>query len=222
MGIITLEHADRLFWLGRYTERVYTTLRLYEKSFDKIIDKDKYDYREFCKDIDIPDIYGSKEEFAKKYLFCAEDPNSVLSNLKRAYDNAIELREEIGSEALSYIQLSIYDMRKAAISNAPLIQLQDVIDHILAFFGIADDMIESENIRAIIKTGKRIERIDLYARLELDREDLRREIDRMRFRIKKTGMKYKESVIEDLQNLINEEKINYYKIVEEVENIFEI
>ena len=82
-------------------------------------------------------------------------------------------------------------MRKAAISNAPLIQLQDVIDHILAFFGIADDMIESENIRAIIKTGKRIERIDLYARLELDREDLRREIDRMRFRIKKTGMKKK-------------------------------
>lgn len=222
MGIITLEHADRLFWLGRYTERVYTTLRLYEKSFDKMIDEEKYDYREFCKDIDIPDIYGSKDEFRKKYLFSEDDPNSIISNLKRAYDNAIVLREEIGSETLSYIQLAIYDMRKAERSKAPLIELQDILDHILAFFGIADDIIESENVRDIIKAGKRIERIDLYARLGLTREDLKREIHRMSFRIKKSGMKYKESVIDDLEKLINEDKINYYKIVEEVESILEV
>ncbi len=39
MGIISVDQADRLFWLGRYSERVYTTLRLYSKSFDSMIDE---------------------------------------------------------------------------------------------------------------------------------------------------------------------------------------
>ena len=34
MGIITLEMTDRLYWLGRYLERVYTTVKLYADSYD--------------------------------------------------------------------------------------------------------------------------------------------------------------------------------------------
>ena len=29
MDIISLEELNRLYWLGRYTERVYTTIREY-------------------------------------------------------------------------------------------------------------------------------------------------------------------------------------------------
>ena len=29
MGIISIEKADHLYWLGRYTERVYTILRVF-------------------------------------------------------------------------------------------------------------------------------------------------------------------------------------------------
>lgn len=32
MGIISVEQADRLYWLGRYAERVYTTLRIYSNT----------------------------------------------------------------------------------------------------------------------------------------------------------------------------------------------
>lgn len=28
MGIISVEQVDHLYWLGRYTERIYTTLKL--------------------------------------------------------------------------------------------------------------------------------------------------------------------------------------------------
>jgi predicted deacylase len=56
-------------------------------------------------------------------------------------------------------------MNKAAKSKSPLIELQKVNDNVLAFYGIADDRIDSENVRNIIKAGKRIERIDMYARL---------------------------------------------------------
>ena len=221
MGIITLEHTDRLYWLGRYTERVYTTLRLYTESFDRLIDGDPLAYRRFCEDLDIPDVYGSKQVFEEKYPFDKTDPNSIISNLNRAYDNAVVLREEIGSEVLAYIQLSIYDIQHAEHSRDTPLAFQEVLDHILAFWGIADDMIESEQVRNIIKTGKRIERLDLYARLGMSSRELIREVDRMRFRLERSGMKYKKENVEELLVLVREEKINYYRIVNKVETILE-
>lgn len=219
MGIISVEQTDRLYWLGRYSERVYTTLRLYSHSFDTMIDEITDSYQDFCRMIDIPDVYGSKEAFREQYPFDENNPDSILSNLIRAYDNAIVLREEIGSETLSYIQLAIYDMNRAKISRAPLIEMQRVIDNLLAFWGIADDSIDSEQVRNIIKTGKRIERADLYARLGAGRGELRREINRLAPRIERSGIKYKKENIEHLKALVEEPEIQYYKIVEEVETI---
>ncbi len=219
MGIISVEQTNNLLWLGRYSERVYTTLRLYSNSFDIMIDEITDSYKEFCEMIDIPDVYGSKEEFQKKYPFDETNADSIISNLNRAYDNAIVLREEIGSEALSYIQLAIYDMNKAKLSKAPLIEMQHVIDNILAFWGIADDSIDSSQVRNIIKTGKRIERVDLYARLGIKRSELIREIGRLAPRLEKSGMAYRKDKIDILKSLAQEEEINYYRMVYEVESI---
>lgn len=219
MGIISVEQTDRLFWLGRYSERVYSTLRLYSNSFDTMIDEITDSYIEFCKMVDIPDIYGSKEAFKEKYPFDETNPDSIVSNLNRAYDNAIVLREEIGSETLSYIQLAIYDMNKAKISRAPLIEMQRVIDNILAFWGIVDDNIDSEQVRNIIKTGKRIERVDLYARLGMPRQELIREVERLAPRIERSGIKYNKEKINTLKKLVTEPEIDYYRIVYEVESI---
>lgn len=219
MGIISVEQADRLYWLGRYSERVYTTLRLYSNSFDSMIDGIADSYRKFCKDIDIPDVYGSKEAFTEHYPFDEDNPDSIFSNLNRAYDNAIVLREEIGSETLSYIQLAIYDMNKARVSRAPLIEMQRVIDNILAFWGIADDSIDSSQVRNLIKTGKRIERIDLYARLGINRNELVREINRLAHRITRCTVEYDEAKIEQLKELVSAPEIDYYRIVEAVEAI---
>ena len=96
MGIISVEQTDHLYWLGRYTERVYTTIRVYSRSFDTMIDEVTDSYQKWCQLVDIPDIYGSKDVFRKKYPFDAENPDSIISNLNRAYDNAIVLRESIG------------------------------------------------------------------------------------------------------------------------------
>lgn len=219
MGIISVEQADRLYWLGRYTERVYTTLRMYSKSFDTMIDEITDSYDDYCKRMDIPNIYKSKQDFQYRYPFEPENPDSIISNLNRAYDNAIVLRESIGSETLSYIQLAIYDMNKAKVSRSPLIEMQRVIDNILAFWGIADDWIDSEQVRNMIKAGKRIERIDLYARMGLGREEIAREVSRMIPRVKRSGMDYQEEKINSLKQLVDNSDIDYYKIVGEVESI---
>lgn len=220
MGIISIEQADRLYWLGRYTERVYTTLRLFSVSFDSLIDGIADSYVDFCKSIDIPNVYADKKDFVKRYPFDTELPDSIISNLNRAYDNAIVLRESIGSESLAYIQLAIYAMNKAANSKAPLIELQKVSDFLLSFYGIADDQIDSENVRNIIKAGKRIERIDIYARLGMGKKELAREVHRMAPRVRKSGLDYNKEKLESVERLIEEEELNYYKIVSEVESIF--
>lgn len=220
MGIISVEQADRLYWLGRYTERVYTTLRMFSKSFDILIDGIADIYVEFCKSIDIPNIYADKADFVKRYPFDAEISDSIISNLNRAYDNAIVLRESIGSECLAYIQMAIYEMNKAVKSKSPLIELQKVSDNLLAFYGIADDQIDSEKIRNIIKAGKRIERIDMYARLGVSKNELAREIHRMIPRVEKCGLEYDSEKLKNIERLVEEEKIDYYKIVAEVESIF--
>ncbi|MCI8564532.1 MAG: alpha-E domain-containing protein [Lachnospiraceae bacterium] len=219
MGIISVEQADHLFWLGRYTERVYTTLRFYFPSYDSMIDETVDSYQAFCEYIDIPNIYSSKEDFLRRYPFDADNPDSIISNLGRAYDNAIVLRESIGSEALSYIQLAVYDMNKAAVSKSPLIELQYLIDHILSFWGIADDQIDSEQVRNMIKAGKRIERIDMYARLKLSREELIREVCRMIPRVERSGLIYDKEKLGQMKSLVENPDLDYYKIVSNVEAI---
>ena len=56
MGIKSVMNTDRLFWLGRYSERVYTTLRLFSLSFDSLIEQSVDDHRIFCESLEIPDI----------------------------------------------------------------------------------------------------------------------------------------------------------------------
>ena len=219
MGIISVEQADHLFWLGRYTERVYTTLRFYFPRFDSMIDETVDSYQTFCESIDIPNIYSSKEDFLRRYPFDADNPDSIISNLNRAYDNAIVLRESIGSETLSYIQLAVYDMNKAAVSKSPLIELQYLLDHILSFWGIADDQIDSEQVRNMIKAGKRIERIDMYARLKVSREELIREVCRMIPRVERSGLVYNKVKLGQMKSLVENPDLDYYKIVSNVEAI---
>ena len=219
MGIISVEQAGHLYWLGRYTERVYTTLRIYSRSFDEMIDESRDSYQSFCRSVDIPDIYVSKEDFLRRYPFDPTVPDSIGSNLERAYDNAVVLRETIGSEALSYVQLAVYDIKLAAESDAPMIELQQVLDHILAFWGIVDDQIDSEETRNMIKTGKRIERIDLYARLGMPREELVREVHRMVPRVKRSGMAYDAEKLEMIRERVEEPELDHYSLVADVETL---
>lgn len=220
MGIISVEQADRLYWLGRYTERVNTTIRMFCKNFDTMIDGISESYQEFCRMIDIPDIYKDSEDFNKNYPFDESNSDSIISNLTRAHDNAIVLRESIGSETLSYIQLAIYEMQRAKISNAPLIELQKVLDYLLAFWGILDDFIDDEGIRNIIKAGKRIERIDLYARLGAGGKELIREVNRMIPRVERSGLNYDVDTLIKIKELVNSSQVDFYGLVSEVESIF--
>lgn len=199
MSILSRENSERLFWLGRYSERVYTGLHEFAGKFDAISDA------------------NLRDDFAKRLCFDDTNTSSIAFSLMRAYDNAIVLRDEIGTETFSYIQLAVYEMNAAKKSRAPLLQLQKVIDNIAAFWGMADDRIENELARGIIKLGKRIERVDLYARMNAGTEEIRREIRRLAYRIGRTGMNYDAEKLAHLEALANEENINRPEIIREAE-----
>lgn len=220
MGIISVTQADHLLWLGRYIERVYTTVQLYNQYFDSMIDGGGKSYPEFCEKLDIPNIYESVDDFMARYPYDTENPDSIISNLYRAYDNAIVLRESIGSESLAYVQLAIYDWKKASLNPAPLMETQKLIDHIMAFWGITDDVIDSEEVRNILKAGKRIERVDLYARLGMSQKQILREVHRLVPRVKRSGIPYAAETLSRLDTLANAADLDYYEIVREVESIF--
>lgn len=221
MGIMTIEHADRLYWLGRYTERVYTTIKFFSSSFDRVINHDKSACAEFCRQLDIPNIYTGWDDFLVRYNFDRSNPDSVAANLDRVYDNAVVMRDEIGSDAICYIQMAVYALDRAAESETPYLEMQKVSDNMLAFWGIADDQIESENVRNIIKVGKRIERIDLYARLGLTKEALKREIRRLAGRIDRTNLRYSQEKASRLLELVEQEPLPYRAIVDCVDSLLE-
>lgn len=219
MGIISVENTDRLYWLGRYTERVYTTIKVFESRFDSMIDIDDLEYEKFCESQDIPNIYKSKEDFVARYCFSLEDENSIISNLMRAYDNAIVLREEIGSESLSYIQLAVYAMNQASLGRSPLIGLQHVTDNIAAFWGMTDDDIEESSIRNMIRVGKLVERIDLYSRLKVFPERVRKETRRLTNRIDKSTMRYDHKRMAHVNYLVQLDDIPFETLTEEIEKL---
>ena len=195
MAILSCGNSERLFWLGRYSERVYTGIRTLQAQS------------------------GTWSSQAGRTCFDDSNPESLCSSLMRAYDNAIVLRDEIGSETFSYIQMAVYCMNSAKRSPAPLLQLQKVNDNIAAFWGMADDVISDEHVRGIIKLGKRIGRVDLYARNNAGNDDIRREVMRLTYRIEKTGLHYSPETLSALNELAEERDINRHEIIRKVESL---
>ncbi len=209
MGVITVDKADHLYWLGRYSERVYTTLKLYCDGYDSMLDADEDFYKKLCVMLDIPNIYTSRDDFLQRYGYDRTDCNSIISNLTRAYDNAIVMRDEIGTETLGYIQMAVYSMDAAAVSSAPMILLQKVVDHLLAFWGCVDDQIDGYCIRGIMKFGKRVERLDLYLRFHMDPKEVRRTYRRMLPRAKESQLPINQAAMEALKRYMEAPEMDY-------------
>ena len=220
MGTLTLGKSDNLFWLGRYIERAYQSIQLYMVGFDRMIDVDDNYYQKICAQLNIPDVYGSKEEFVQQYAFDRQDPHSIMTSVVRAYDNAMVMRDEISSNTLSYIHMILAKMKKAEISDAPVFYLQQAMDDILAFWGCLDDEVYDESIRNTVKCGKRVERLDIYLRLEKPKEELNREVRRLMQRIDSTNVKYNRAALMYTAAMIEETPIDYEAVLKKVWQIF--
>lgn len=90
----------------------------------------------------------------------------MAHSLERAYDNGIVLREDISTEALSFLQMAMDTLEKAETSTRGLLLALLPLEEILfGYWGCIEDYIYDPEVMNIIKCGKSIERPDLYFRL---------------------------------------------------------
>lgn len=167
--IISASKANQLYWLGRYQERVYMTLHLLHKCYDQMIDGNPEKYHVLRNALDPSNSYTDNEAFALGMVYDENNPSSVFSALNHAMDNAILLREDIYTETLSYIELSISLMKKCKKENKiNFTLLQYITDWSLAFWGSAEQRIFNTRILTLMMIGRHVEFLDMMLRYNYD------------------------------------------------------
>lgn len=166
-NVITADKANRLYWLGRYAERVYISLHLLRRYYDKALDGNEFAYKEYYDALSI-NSYGydpQSVEFQQSQLYDEMNVFSIITSLNMANDNGIVLRRDITSESLSYLQMSQVLIKDcAACGEKNITTLQPITDYMLAFFGSIDERVFDDRIRKYLKVGKLIENLDLHIR----------------------------------------------------------
>lgn len=117
--------ADSVYWMARYVERAENVARFIDVNFQLMLDEPGGEDRQW---MPLVSTTGDHEAFAKRHgpatqenviqflTFDAENPNSILSCLRSARENARSVREIISSEM--WLQLNkCYLMIKAASVN---------------------------------------------------------------------------------------------------------
>ena len=163
--IISAAKANNLYWLGRYECRVYMTLHFMNKCCDKMIDGSPADYMDLWNKLDMTGMYDTPEAFTLGMLYDEKNPGSLVSAQRLAMDNAILLREDIMSETLSYIEMSLSLMKKCkAGGETNVSRLQQVIDWSLAFWGSAEQRTHNHRALMLMTLGRNVENMDMLLR----------------------------------------------------------
>lgn len=227
MGTISLEHGDHLYWLGRYTERVFTTLKALQTLYDKMIDKN-HGYEEYLAYFGLSSVYANNREFIRSFLYDSSNPNSVAFSLERAYDNGIVLREEISTEALSFLQLAKDTLLKSEGSKNTRLSLLPLEDLLFGFWGCIADSVYDDEIKNIIYCGKSVERLDLYLRMKYPFPEVEKEFIRLCKRLrhvpKNTPYRYNTKYLSHLVEIISTQDAydqNSQKAIDSLARLFE-
>ena len=212
MGAISLEHGDRLFWLGRYAERSFTSLQSIQSHFDQALDGDPLRYQKYLEAFGVSDTYGDSNAFLTAFLFDKNNPNAVAYSLRCAYDNGIVLREDISTKSLSYLQMAQDRLKQAKdVRRGLLLELLTLEDILYGFWGCLNDHVYDMEKKALIDCGQSIERLDLYFRLRYGDDEvlaeLKRLLERLRQIPKHTPYQYNTAQLSVLVELMGETDI---------------
>ncbi|MCQ2189960.1 MAG: alpha-E domain-containing protein [Paludibacteraceae bacterium] len=200
---ISTAKADKLFWLGRYAERTYLNLHLLRAYYDKMIDGDSETYEEYCNNLSLDADFKSPSNFVKSFLYDKQNPFSISAELEFANDNAMVLREEITSETLGYIQMSIAQISSLAKTNETNItHLQPITDNLLSMWGSIEERVLNDYALAILMAGKLIEQIDIRIRFDYPFDRVELLYERLKTHLRYVPYIYDVEVIEQIDKLL--------------------
>lgn len=204
---ISASKANKLFWLGRYAERTYLNLHLLRACYDKMIDGNGDAYDEYCNNLSLDVDFETPSNFVRSFLYDKQNPFSISAELEFANDNAMVLREEITSETLGYIQMSLAHVNSLAeVNEIHISELQPVTDNLLSLWGSIEERVLNDYVLAILMVGKIIEQIDIRVRFDYPYDRVELLYERLKTHLRYVPYIYDVEVVEQIDNLLTAKK----------------
>ena len=170
--------ADSVYWMSRYVERAENVARFVDVNLQLTLDAPEGQGQQWEP---VVATTGDHEEFAKHHgaateenvirflTFSADNPNSILSCIRAARENARSVREIISSEM--WLQLNRFYLMVNSAAQAPggLDNPQQFYDEVKQashlFTGIADATMIQGEAWHFSRLGRMLERADKTSRI---------------------------------------------------------
>ncbi|HTQ98995.1 MAG TPA: alpha-E domain-containing protein, partial [Candidatus Acidoferrum sp.] len=171
--------AERIYWLGRYLERVENTARLVNSYSAMLFDLPSGSHIGWSLLIDITGchedydkVYGGVVEEKQVVRFLLADgknPASVINCASMMRENARTAREVIPAQAWEQINELYLNLREALTRTISRRSRQQILETVEAgcqrIFGILSGCMSHDTAYAFIQLGRKIERADMTSRI---------------------------------------------------------
>jgi uncharacterized alpha-E superfamily protein len=184
--------ADSTYWMARYVERAEHVARLLLVNGEVLIDVGDLStallHRHWQSVLqimhcdDLPDSDGGLPQRITAYMtFDQSNPNSLISCLTRARENARGIREVISSEMWEQLNTLYWTIRSNETANAfaeaPDLLYDQIISGSMLFQGLTDQTLGHDQRWFFAQLGKYFERISVTCRILRNKHDILREAE---------------------------------------------
>ncbi len=165
--LLTANVANNLYWLGRYLERIESTLMEIVNTFDQIIDVDKAVGKKLFKRLEIDIKYKNANEFLYEATF-GEHESNIYALISYVRENAIISRAYIDTNAFGSI-IEVSELLKQANNdhiNIDCAFIEKLSSRISEIWGEMTRKQERNTSDYFIRLGKLVEKVDFHLRLK--------------------------------------------------------
>jgi uncharacterized alpha-E superfamily protein len=170
--------AESVYWMSRYVERAENVARFIDVNFQLMLDEAGGEDRQW---LPLVNTTGDHEDFQKRYgpatqenvikflTFDTDNPNSILSCLRQARENARTVREIISSEMWLQINKFFLTIKSAAEHSNWLDSANQFFTEVKEashlFSGITDATMAHNEAWHFCRLGRMLERADKTSRM---------------------------------------------------------
>lgn len=208
MILISPQSAEQLYWMGRYIQRAESMTRLVIALFDKILDEDFEDAKNFYARLGIALNYDSSQAFLRQSVFEVEYA-SLISVINCARENAILTRSHLSNRMFSRINALYLAYHKAKDERTvSVFWLESTLKELDAIWGNLELSLVEAKESPLIQFGKVVERMDLNIRMYDSIEAALLDVEKLNIIAEKIRPNHKHIALSSSNKYKTLEKIN--------------